>query len=180
MGVDDFLLGRNFLRAYHVLVDVTSMKMVVRAPVQPVWHHTHTQVGDPAVAVPVALDHDSVLQPFEGTVVKAKVVNDDLEPLIVQNVVLNTSIADASLQNVVFLEDCVVAISGAGNLFITVINLPANLSWCAEVQVWAPLYPWRSCTVPFHNKCLTLVKKTKVTNDHFDSSVCIPSFKHMY
>ena len=42
MGVEDFLLGRNFLRAYKVIVDLTSMKIVVRAPVQPVWHHAHT------------------------------------------------------------------------------------------------------------------------------------------
>ena len=43
MGVEDFLLGRNFLRAYQVLVDLTSMKIVVRAPVKPVWRHAHTQ-----------------------------------------------------------------------------------------------------------------------------------------
>ena len=65
MGVEDFLLGRNFLRAYQVLVDLTSMKIVVRAPVKPVWHHVHTQVGDASVATPIALDSDLVLQPFE-------------------------------------------------------------------------------------------------------------------
>ena len=43
MGVEDFRLGRNFLRSYQVLVDLTSMKIVVRAPVKPVWHHAHTQ-----------------------------------------------------------------------------------------------------------------------------------------
>ena len=47
MGVEDFLLGRNFLGAYQVLVDLTSMKIVVRAPVRPSWHHAHFQVGDP-------------------------------------------------------------------------------------------------------------------------------------
>ena len=52
MGVEDFLLGRNFLRAYQVLVDLTSMKIVVRAPVQPVWHHAHTQVGDRRIRQP--------------------------------------------------------------------------------------------------------------------------------
>ena len=39
MGVEDFLLGRNFLRSYQVLVDLTAMRIVVRAPVKPVWHH---------------------------------------------------------------------------------------------------------------------------------------------
>ena len=46
MGVEDFLLGRNSQRTYQVLVDLISMKIVVRAPVPPVWHHAHTQVGD--------------------------------------------------------------------------------------------------------------------------------------
>ena len=91
MGVEDFLLGRNFLRAYQMLVDFLSMKIVVRVPVRPVWHHALTQV-DTSLAVPVASDGDLVLQPFERTVVKAKVVTTDLEPLIFQNVVLNAAI----------------------------------------------------------------------------------------
>ena len=107
MGVEEILLGRNFLRAYQVLVDLTSMKIVVRALVQPVWHHAHTQVGDPILAVPVVLDHDLVLQPFNRAVVKAKVVTTNLELLVFLNVVLNAVILGASLQNVVFLEDCV-------------------------------------------------------------------------
>ena len=43
------------------------------------WHHAHTQAGDPSLAVPVALDSDLVLQPFERTVVKAKVITTELE-----------------------------------------------------------------------------------------------------
>ena len=34
MGVEDFLLGLNFLRTYQLLVDLTSMKIVVPAPVK--------------------------------------------------------------------------------------------------------------------------------------------------
>ena len=78
------------------------MKIVVRAPVKPVWHHEHTQVGDTSLATPVALDSDLILQPFERTVVKAKLITDTLEPLIFQSVALNAAIADASLHNVVF------------------------------------------------------------------------------
>ena len=107
MGVEDFLLGSNFLRAYQLLVDLTSMKTVGRAPVQPVWHHAQTQVGDPNLAIAVALGHDLVLQPIERAVVKAKVVTTDLEPLVFQNVVLNAASADASLQNIVLLKDCI-------------------------------------------------------------------------
>ena len=125
MGVEDFLLGRNFLRTYQVLVDLT-LKIVVRAPVKPVWHHAHTQVGDPSIATSDALDSDLVLQPFERTVVKAKVVTDDLEPLIFQNVMLNAAIADTSLQNIVFLEGSVATVSEAGYVFVSVLNLTSN------------------------------------------------------
>ena len=45
-GLEDLLLGRNFLRAYNVLVDLIAMKIVVRAPAKPVWHHTHAQMSD--------------------------------------------------------------------------------------------------------------------------------------
>ena len=65
-GVEDFLLGRNVLRACQVLVDLTSMKIVVRAPVQPVWHHANIHVGDPTLAVPVALDHNLVFNRSEA------------------------------------------------------------------------------------------------------------------
>ena len=126
MGVEDFLLGRNFLRAYQVLVDLTSMKIVVRAPVKPVWHHAHTQVGDASVATYVALDSDLVLQPFERTVVKAKMVTDDLELLIFQNVMLNAAKADTSLQNIVFLEDSIATVKEAGHVFVSVLILISN------------------------------------------------------
>ena len=126
MGVEDFLLDRNFLRAYQVLVDLTSVKIVVRAPVNPVLHHGHTQVGDASVATPVALDSDLVLQPFEQTVVKANFITNELEPLIFQNVMLNSAIADASVHNIVFLEDSIATVSEAGRVFISVINLTSN------------------------------------------------------
>ena len=41
MGVEDFLLGRNLLRTYQVLVNLTAMRIVVKAPAKPVWHHAH-------------------------------------------------------------------------------------------------------------------------------------------
>ena len=116
MGVEDFLLGRNFLRSYQVLVDLTSMKIVVRAPVKPVWHHAHTQVGDASLTTPIALDSDLVLQPFERTVAKAKLITNALEPLIFQTVALNASLSDPSLQNTIFLEDSVATVSETGTL----------------------------------------------------------------
>ena len=126
MGVEDFLLGRNFLRSYQVLVDLTAMKIVVRAPVKPIWHHAHAQVGDTSLATPVALDSDLVLQTFERTVAKAKLVTNALEPFIFQTVALNASLSDSSLHNVIFLEDSVATVSEAGALYVSLINLTSN------------------------------------------------------
>ena len=126
MGVEVFLLGRNFLRTYQGLVDLSSMKIVVRAPVKSVWHHAHAQVGDTSLATPVALDSDLVLQPFERTVARAKLSTDALEPMIFQTVALNASLSDPLLHNVVFLEDSVATVSETGTLYVTLINLTCN------------------------------------------------------
>ena len=126
MGVEGFLLGRNFLHSYQVLVDLTSMKIVVRAPVKPVWHHAHAQVGDASLTTPVVLDCGVVLQPFERTVARAKLVTDALEPMIFQSVALNASLSDTSLHNVVFLEDSVATVSETGTLYVSLINLTSN------------------------------------------------------
>ena len=126
MGVEDFLLGRNFLRCYQVLVDLTSMKIVVRAPVKPVWHHAHAQVGDASLTTPVVLDCDVVLQPFERAVARAKLVTDALEPMIFQSVALNASLSDTSLHNVVFLEDSVATVRETATLYVSLINLTSN------------------------------------------------------
>ena len=126
MGVEDFLLGRNFLRSYQVLVDLTAMRIVVRAPVKPVWHHAHTQVGDSTTAIPVALAQEVVLQPIERRVARANVVTTKLEPLIFQTVALNASLSDTSLHNVVFLEDSVATVSETGVLYVSLINLTSN------------------------------------------------------
>ena len=126
MGVEDFLLGRNFLRSYQVLVVLTSMKIVVRAPVKPVRHRAHTQVGDASLTTPIALDSDLVLQPFERTVAKAKLVTNALEPLILQTVALNASLSDPSLQNTIFLEDSVATVSETGTLYVSLVNLTSN------------------------------------------------------
>ena len=151
MGVEDFLLGRNFLRTYQVLVDLTSMKIVVRAPVKPVWHHAHTQVGVASVATPVALDSDLVLQPFERTVVKAKLVTNDLEPLIFQNVIINAAIADISLQNIVFSEDSVATVSEADHVFVSMLNLTSNPQRIPRGTQLATWFPCHWYIGPSHN-----------------------------
>ena len=78
MGVVDFLLGRNFIRTYQVLVDLTAMRIVVRAPAKPVWHHAHTQVGNSVTPIPITLAQKVVLHPFERMIARATVVSNNL------------------------------------------------------------------------------------------------------
>ena len=51
MAVEDFLLRRNFLRTYHVLVDLTAMKVITHAPSRPVWYHAHTHLSNESLFV---------------------------------------------------------------------------------------------------------------------------------
>ena len=89
MGVEDFLLGRNFLRAYQVLVDLTAMKIINRAPSEPVWYHAHAQVGNELLSTSVVIAQDIVLQPFERAIVRAKLLADDLKPFMFRTVLIN-------------------------------------------------------------------------------------------
>ena len=79
----------------------------MRAPVKPIWHHTHALVGNSHCSVPITLAQEVVLQHFERMVARASVVTKDLETLFFRNVMVNASISDASLRNVIFLEDSV-------------------------------------------------------------------------
>ena len=88
IGVEDFLLGRNFLRTSQVLVDLTAMRVIVRAPSQPVRCHAHTQVNNKSLSASVALAQGTVLQPFERTILRAKLVVANLEPYIFRNVLI--------------------------------------------------------------------------------------------
>ena len=119
MDLENFSVGPNL-----PVVDLTALKSVVRAPVKPVMHHTHTQNCDRALSV--ALNQDIVLQPLEFTVERDKMVTNDIEPQILQRVVLNASIAAASLQYIVVLEDCVAAFGKAVQLFFSIINLSSR------------------------------------------------------
>ena len=84
MGVKDFLLGRYFLRAYQVLVDLTAMKVIVRAPSKSVWYLAHAQVNKMSLNASVAIAQDIVLQPFERTILRANLLVDNLELFIIR------------------------------------------------------------------------------------------------
>ena len=122
------LLGRIFLQTYQVMVNLTAMRIVVRAPAKPVWHHAHTQVGNSDNPIPITLTQVVVLQPFERMIARATVVSKNIEPLIFQTMALNASLSDTSLHNIVFLEDSVATVGETGSLYVSLINLTSNRS----------------------------------------------------
>ena len=127
MGVEDFLLGRNFLRAYQVLVGLTAMKIIIRAPSEPVWYHAHAQISNESHSTSLAIAQDIVLQPFERTIVRAKLLADDLEPFMFRTVLINFQTPSRMLKNVIFLEDTVATVGETGFLYISLENLTSNV-----------------------------------------------------
>ena len=89
IGVEDCLFGRNFLRAYQVLVDLRAMKIIIRASSEPVWYHAHAQVSSESLSTSVAIAQDIVLRTFERAIVRAKLLADDLEPFTFRTVVIH-------------------------------------------------------------------------------------------
>ena len=110
MGVEDFLLGRNFLQTHQVLVDLTAMKVVVRTPFRPVWYHAHAHVSNESLSASVALAQDTVLQPFERTILRAKLLVHNLEPYVFGNVLFNYQAPTRILEKAILLEDTVATV----------------------------------------------------------------------
>ena len=127
MGVEDFLLGRNFLRAYQVLVDLTAMKVIVRAPSEPVWYHAHAQVSNESLNSSVAIAQDVVLQPFERAILRARLLVDNLEPFMFRTVLINFQTPNRMLKNAIFLEDTVATVGETGFLYVSLGNLTSNV-----------------------------------------------------
>ena len=125
-GLEDFLLGRNFLRAYNVLVDLTTMKIVVRALAKPVLHHAHAQTSNETLTSTVVLDQDVVLQPFERAVLRAKVVTSDLEAFAFRNVVINFATPNRLLKNTIFVEDTFATVGETAVFYVSLGNLTSN------------------------------------------------------
>ena len=64
IGSEDFLLGRNFLRTYNVLVDLTAMKVTIRHPKTPRTFKAVHEVSDNEPSCVISTE-EVVLGPFE-------------------------------------------------------------------------------------------------------------------
>ena len=117
-GVDDFLLGRNFLRAYNVLVDLNNRKILIRDPLAHKVHACQYQVMDEKFRV---VTHESiVLEPGECRTTLARVLTDDPDSLIYRNVLVSPAYSSAKRPSV--LRDDLAAVTADGLLVVPVRN----------------------------------------------------------
>ena len=108
------------------------MKIVLRAPAKPVWHHAHAQMSDEALSSTIVSDQDAVLQPYERAVLRAKVVTSDLEAFAFRNVVISFATPNRVLRNTIFVEDTIATVGETGLFYVSVGNLTSN----AQKKFW--------------------------------------------
>ena len=75
----------------------------------------------------IALAQDTVLQPFERTILRAKLLVDNLGPYIFRNVLINFKAPTRILKQAIFLEDTVATVGEAGFLHVSLGNLTSNV-----------------------------------------------------
>ena len=90
LGAEDFLLGRNFLRTYNVLVDLIAMRVTIRDPKTPRHFKPIHEVSDHEPSLVVSTDK-VVLGPFERKLVRAQVITQDPNEYRFRNVMIRPS-----------------------------------------------------------------------------------------
>ena len=71
LGAEDFLLDRNFLRTYNVLVDLTAMRVTIRDPKAPRHFKPVHEVSDHEPSLVISTEK-VVLGPYERKLVRAR------------------------------------------------------------------------------------------------------------
>ena len=117
IGSEDFLLGRNFLRTYNVLVDLTAMKVTIRDPKTPrIFKATH-EVSDHEPSFVVSIE-DVILGPVERKIVRAKIITQ--QPDIFRNVTVQS--CSIKSRSVFVLEDTLTSVGEGGIVFLAIRN----------------------------------------------------------
>ena len=120
-------MRRNFPRIYQLLVDLMAMEVLVSAPSRPLWFHAHAQVSNESLSASVALAQDTILQPFECTILRAKLLVDNLEPYIFRNNLIIFHAPTRILKQAIFLEDTVATVGETAFLHVSLGNLTSNV-----------------------------------------------------
>ena len=90
LGAKDFLLRRNFLRTYNVLVDLTAMRVTSRNPKTPRHFKPVHEVSDHEPFLVVSTEK-VVLGPFERNLFRAQVITQNPTEYLFRNVMLRPS-----------------------------------------------------------------------------------------
>ena len=117
LAAEDFLLGRNFLRTYNVLVDLTAMRVTIRDP-----KALHV-VSDHEPSL-VASTEKVVLGPFERRLVRARVITQDPNEYLFRNVMIRPS--GAHNRSPFVSEDTLTSVGEDGTVYLAVRNKTAN------------------------------------------------------
>ena len=119
IGSEDFLLGRNFLRTYNVLVDLTALKVTIRDPKTPrIFKATH-EVSDHEPSFVVSTE-DVILGPFERKIVRAKIITQQPDFFMFRNVTVQSCSIKTS--SVFVSEDTLTSVGEGGIVFLAIRN----------------------------------------------------------
>ena len=123
IGSEDFLLGRNFLRTYNVLVDLAAMKVTIRNPKTPRIFKAVHEVSDQEPSFVVSAE-EVTLGPFERKVVRAKIITQQPNEFHFRNVMVHPcSIRSNSLFD---SEDTLTSVGEDGVVFLALRNQTAK------------------------------------------------------
>ena len=90
LGAEDFLLGRNFLRTYNVLVNLTAMRVFIRDPKAP-GHFKPIHVVSNHEPSLVVSTEKVVLGHFERKLIRAQVITQGPNEYLFRNVGYTTA-----------------------------------------------------------------------------------------
>ena len=175
-GIDGFLLGRNFLRAYNVLVDMCDMKIKIRDPGHAVAHSAYQQVSEEAGDFPVVIELEADFEPFERIFVKARLLSSDPNDFAYHNVMV-TSGLNNDANGEFILDDCLAAVREGGTLVLSLSNKLNRKLKLRGGTVVGRAYPTKLVYQPFELKGATpeqivcAVTKT-LSFSSIDSSSC--------
>ena len=119
LGAEDFLLGRNFLRTYNVLVDLTAMRVTIRDPKTPRHFKPVHEVSDHEPFLVVFTDK-VVLGPLERKLVRAQVITQDPNQYRFRNATIRPS--GMYNRSSFISEDTLTSVGDDGTVYLAIRN----------------------------------------------------------
>ena len=119
IGSEDFLLGRNFLRTYNVLVDLTAMNVIIRDPKTPRIFKAVHEVSEHEPSFVVSAEK-VILGPFERKIVRAKIITQQPDEFLFRNVMVHS--CSMRSKSVFVSEDTLTSVGAEGIIFVALQN----------------------------------------------------------